>query len=61
MKHYELSDWNDMDDIPCNPSLISVCCSAPPLGETYDAPDCPPTGICSVCRDHTTFEQNSEE
>jgi hypothetical protein len=57
MKPYELSEWNDMDEIPSNPTLISVCCGARPWGEVYDAPNCHPTGICSKCKDHTTFEQ----
>jgi hypothetical protein len=42
-------------------SLISVCCGARPWGEVYDASNCPPTGICSKCKDHATFEQENDD
>jgi hypothetical protein len=57
-------DINENDDFYPNTSLISVCCGAPPWGEVCDSDvkyHIPPTGICSICHDHTSFEQDLEE
>jgi hypothetical protein len=61
MKPYELEEWNGSDDVLGRSNLISVCCGTRPWGEVYDAPGCPPTGICSNCHDHTTFEQEIDD
>ena len=52
----------EFDEYPIgNSTLISVCCGARPWGEVYDAPNCPPTGICSKCKDHATFQQDTDD
>jgi len=56
MTKFYNDDPNAGDDFHSSCGMISVCCGAPPLGEICD--DC---GICSQCRDHTTFEQEIEE
>lgn len=61
MKQRELDEWRGMDDLPSNPTLISGCCGARPWGEVYNTPGCPPTGICSACKDHATFEQENDD
>ena len=45
---------------PITPRLESICCGAPPLGETNDYMG-PIVGICSRCKDHTIFEQEIED
>ena len=57
MKPYELAEWNDMEPIPNDFTLISVCCGTRPWGEVHNVKGFPPTGICSKCKDHTSFEQ----
>jgi hypothetical protein len=55
-------DVNAGDELACQCELISTCCGAPPLGELDNVPDdCPPTGICSKCRDHAAFEKDLED
>tara|TARA_B100000519_G_scaffold201472_1_gene217102 strand:+ start:2787 stop:2933 length:147 start_codon:yes stop_codon:yes gene_type:complete len=36
--------------------LLSVCCYYPPLFEVDDSYD-EPIGLCSNCKDNTTFEK----
>jgi hypothetical protein len=61
MKSYELNEWNDQDPIPSVNNFISTCCGANSWGELYFDDKYPPTGICSKCKDHATFEQETEE
>ena len=36
--------------------MVSNCCSALPIGETYES-----LGFCSECRDHAVFEETLED
>lgn len=61
MRNY---DVDELDDFYPSSQLVSACCGARPWGEVYDGDpkhNIPPTGICSNCRDHATFEQEIEE
>lgn len=53
-------DSRDWSELASDPSLSSVCCGARPLGNV-DSKANPPAGICSKCRNHATFEKNTEE
>ena len=41
--------------------LISNCCGAPSLGDVLEDAYGHLTGICSECRDHATFEKDTED
>ena len=42
--------------------MLSICCTAIPLHRTeLDTTTNPPIGICSRCKDNTTFEKYREE
>ena len=58
MKEYELHDANDQNDefYGGSSSMMSTCCGSPPWGEIVD--DC---GICSECKDHAMFEQDTDD
>jgi len=53
-------DSRDWSELASDPNLASVCCGAQPLGQV-DSKANPPAGICSKCRNNTTFEKNTEE
>ena len=40
---------------------LSVCCTAPPLFDLHHDEGLDTIGICSQCRDHTTFIDYEEE
>ena len=40
---------------------LSVCCYATPLYDLHIDEGIEPSGICSHCRDNTTFETEGEE
>jgi hypothetical protein len=55
---------DENDELFMDTSLISNCCGAAPLGDTYDADpkyNIPITGICSSCHEHCSFNQEGEE
>ena len=54
-------DPNYGDELSTDTSLSSVCCGAHPEGEVDNSDAKHPSGICSKCKDHTTFEKNIEE
>ena len=49
MLDYDDADW------------WSVCCTAPPMFELHVDEGIEPCGICSQCRDNTTFINHEEE
>lgn len=53
---FDSCDWSEL---AVDPLLKSVCCGAPSLGNV-DHKAKPPVGICSKCRNHTTFEKDEE-
>lgn len=60
MKHY-YEDPNDGDELAINPSLLSTCCGAVSVGEITDDNHGHYIGMCSKCKDYTTFEQVADE
>lgn len=40
---------------------LSICCYAPPMFELHIDDGVEPSGICSQCRDNTTFINEQEE
>ena len=48
-------DYEDFDE------WYSICCSAPPMFELHTEEGIEPIGICSQCRDNTTFINYEEE
>ena len=50
-----------LEEFAVSGCLLSVCCRAPALGELSEGPDGISIGLCSRCRDHTTFDQEPED
>jgi hypothetical protein len=55
-----INDAHDDGGINSASSLISECCGAISLGETFESHGVI-SGICQGCRDHATFTQEIEE
>lgn len=52
--------YPDEDVSFATPSIISVCCGTCPLGETYKFKRII-SGVCSKCKDNTTFEEEIDD
>ena len=51
----------DNDDFPLPPAnLISTCCGVPSMTELYETDKGNLVGICSTCKEYTTFEPELE-